>query len=161
VIAAAKAAQIHDFIASLPDGYDTVVGERGVGLSGGQKQRVSIARAILRKAPIVILDESLSSVDAETESRIQAALAELLKGRTCFIVAQRLSTVRLADRILVLNQGRIVEQGTHEALLAAGGLYSSIFRRNLLQGAGSRPERDLDGPGVGPGGPGFGGGVRP
>ncbi|NPV69345.1 MAG: ABC transporter ATP-binding protein [Firmicutes bacterium] len=137
VIEAAKAAQIHDFIVGLPDGYDTVVGERGIGLSGGQKQRVSIARAILMKAPVVILDESLSSVDAETESRIQAAFSRLLKGRTCFIVAQRLSTVRLAHRLLVLNQGRIAEQGTHDDLLAAGGLYASIFQQNLLGETGA------------------------
>lgn len=127
IVAAAKTAQIHDFIASLPKGYDTEVGERGVGLSGGQKQRVAIARAILINAPILILDESTSSVDAETEYRIQKAFDAVMKGRTSFVIAQRLSTVRNADRIIVLDRGQIVEEGTHETLLAKGGIYSQIY----------------------------------
>ncbi|MGE5560367.1 MAG: ABC transporter ATP-binding protein [Chloroflexota bacterium] len=127
IIAAAKTAQIHDFIASLPQGYETRVGERGVGLSGGQKQRVAIARAILIDAPILILDESTSSVDAETEYRIQKAFDAVMKGRTSFVIAQRLSTVRNADRIIVLDRGRIVEEGTHETLLARGGIYTQIY----------------------------------
>ena len=110
---AAKAAHIDDFIDSLPNGYDTVIGERGVGLSGGQKQRVAIARALLMDARILLLDESTSSVDVETEMQIQRAFAELLKNRTSFIIAQRLSTVRNADRIIVLDKGRIAEEGTH------------------------------------------------
>lgn len=127
VIAAAKAAHIHDFIVSLPDGYDTVIGERGVGLSGGQKQRVAIARALLMDARILLLDESTSSVDVETEMRIQEAFSKLLKDRTAFIIAQRLSTVRNADRIIVLDKGRIVEEGTHETLYKKGGIYTAIY----------------------------------
>lgn len=127
VIAAAKAAHIHDFIVSLPQGYDTVIGERGVGLSGGQKQRVAIARALLMDARILLLDESTSSVDVETEMRIQEAFSKLLQDRTAFVIAQRLSTVRNADWIIVLDKGRIVEQGTHEELLRKGGIYTSIY----------------------------------
>ncbi|HHY45165.1 MAG TPA: ABC transporter ATP-binding protein [Firmicutes bacterium] len=124
---AAKAAHIDDFIGSLPNGYDTVIGERGVGLSGGQKQRVAIARALLMDARILLLDESTSSVDVETEMQIQKAFTELLKDRTSFIIAQRLSTVRNADRIIVLDKGRIVEEGTHETLLKKGGIYTAIY----------------------------------
>jgi ATP-binding cassette subfamily B protein len=124
---AAEAAHIDDFIDSLPDGYNTVIGERGVGLSGGQKQRVAIARAILMDARILLLDESTSSVDVETEMRIQEAFNKLLADRTSFIIAQRLSTVRNADRIIVLDKGRIAEEGTHKELLAAGGIYTAIY----------------------------------
>jgi len=124
---AAKAAHIDDFIDSLPRGYNTVIGERGVGLSGGQKQRVAIARALLMDARILLLDESTSSVDVETEMRIQKAFSSLLKDRTAFIIAQRLSTVRNADRIIVLDKGRIVEQGTHEELLKRNGIYTAIY----------------------------------
>jgi len=131
VIKAAKAAHIHDFIMSLPRKYDTVIGERGVGLSGGQKQRVAIARALLMDARILLLDESTSSVDAETEFKIQEAFNELLRQRTSFIIAQRLSTVRNADRIIVLDRGRIVEEGTHEELLARGGMYYQIYQLQL------------------------------
>ncbi|NLY53612.1 MAG: ABC transporter ATP-binding protein [Firmicutes bacterium] len=127
VIAAAKAARIHDFIISLPNGYDTVVGERGVGLSGGQKQRIAIARALLLDPRILILDDSLSAVDTETEYLIQQALEELMKNRTSFVIAQRLSTVKNADQIIILDNGRIVERGTHETLLAAGGIYKEIY----------------------------------
>ncbi len=124
---AAAAAHIDDFIDSLPNGYDTVIGERGVGLSGGQKQRVAIARALLMDAKILLLDESTSSVDVETEMQIQKAFAELLKNRTSFIIAQRLSTVRNADRIIVLDKGRIAEEGTHKTLLEKGGIYTAIY----------------------------------
>lgn len=127
IIEAAKAAHIHDFIMSLPDGYDTLIGERGVGLSGGQKQRVAIARALLMDARILLLDESTSSVDVETEMQIQQAFSRLLKDRTAFIIAQRLSTIRDADRIIVLDNGRIVEEGTHEELLQLGGIYTAIY----------------------------------
>ena len=124
---AAQAAHIDDFIGSLPNGYNTVIGERGVGLSGGQKQRVAIARAILMDARILLLDESTSSVDVETELKIQEAFNRLLADRTSFIIAQRLSTVRNADRIIVLDRGRIVEEGTHKELLAKGGIYTAIY----------------------------------
>lgn len=127
VIAAAKAARIHDFIVSLPDGYDSLVGERGVGLSGGQKQRLAIARALLLDPAILILDDSLSSVDTETEFLIQQALEVLMQNRTSFVIAQRLSTVKNADQIIILENGRIVEQGDHETLLAAGGIYRDIY----------------------------------
>ena len=127
IVEAAKAAHIHDFIMSLPNGYDTLIGERGVGLSGGQKQRVAIARALLMDAKILLLDESTSSVDVETEMQIQQAFSRLLKDRTAFIIAQRLSTVRDADRVIVLDNGRIVEEGTHEELLQLGGIYTAIY----------------------------------
>jgi ATP-binding cassette subfamily B protein len=127
VMEAAKAAHIHDFITSLPQGYDSVIGERGVGLSGGQKQRVAIARALLMDARILLLDESTSSVDVETEMRIQEAFSRLLEDRTAFVIAQRLSTVRNADWIIVLDKGSIAEQGTHEELLNKGGIYTSIY----------------------------------
>ncbi len=131
VIAAAKAARAHDFILEFPEGYDTVVGERGVTLSGGQRQRIAIARALLMNPRILILDDSTSSVDTQTEFLIQQALAELMQGRTTFVIAQRLSTVKRADLILVLDGGRIVQRGTHEALLAEGGLYGEIYDLQL------------------------------
>ncbi|HSG43163.1 MAG TPA: ABC transporter ATP-binding protein [Anaerolineales bacterium] len=132
VIAAAKAAQAHDFIAGFPNGYDTIVGERGVTLSGGQRQRVSIARALLLNPRILILDDSTSSVDTQTEKLIQAALDNLMAGRTTFVIAHRLSTVRRADLILVMDKGRIVERGSHDELLAAGGLYKEIHDLQLM-----------------------------
>lgn len=124
----AKAANIHDFIASLPDQYDTRIGERGVNLSGGQKQRIAIARALLMNPPILILDDSTSSVDTETEALIQQALVSLTKSRTTFVIAQRISTVKRADKIVVLENGKIAECGNHEELLAKGGLYTDLFR---------------------------------
>ncbi|MGI6628122.1 MAG: ABC transporter ATP-binding protein [Bacillota bacterium] len=127
IMNAARAAHIDEFISSLPDGYDTVIGERGVGLSGGQKQRVAIARALLMDARILLLDESTSSVDVETEMRIQEAFSRLLEDRTAFVIAQRLSTVRNADRVIVLDNGSIAEEGTHEELLKRGGIYTSIY----------------------------------
>lgn len=139
VIAAAKAAQAHDFILEQPDGYQTRVGERGVGLSGGQKQRVAIARALLLNPRILILDDSTSAVDAETEYRIQQALETLMAGRTSFVIAQRISTVRHADLILVLREGRIAASGTHETLQAESELYVSILQ-SQLQADESRQE---------------------
>jgi len=124
---AARAAEIDDFIMTLPQGYDTVVGERGVGLSGGQKQRVAIARALLMDPRILILDDSTSSVDTETEQAIQRALARLMKGRTTFVIAQRLTTLRQADRIVVLERGRIVDEGGHDELLARSRIYREIY----------------------------------
>jgi ATP-binding cassette, subfamily B, bacterial len=126
VIACAKRARAHDFIEKLPFGYDTEVGERGVKLSGGERQRVALARAFLADAPILILDEATSSLDVETEREVQDAMAELKQGRTTIVIAHRLSTVREADRILVFNQGRIVEQGKHAELIAARGLYARL-----------------------------------
>ncbi|MFZ4072120.1 MAG: ABC transporter ATP-binding protein [Caulobacterales bacterium] len=130
--AAARRARAHDFIAKLPKGYATEVGERGVKLSGGERQRVALARAFLADAPILILDEATSSLDNETERDVQDAMAELRQGRTVIVIAHRLSTVRQADRILVFDQGRIVEQGDHGALVAAGGLYARL--NQLAQG---------------------------
>jgi ATP-binding cassette subfamily B protein len=131
IIAAAQAAQAHEFICGFPDGYDTVVGERGVTLSGGQRQRVAIARAVLMDPRILILDDSLSSVDTQTEKLIQEALDSLMKGRTTFVIAHRLSTVRRADLILVMDNGRIVQRGKHAELLALGGLYKEIHDLQL------------------------------
>ena len=125
---AAMAANAHDFIMAFPDGYETIVGERGVTLSGGERQRISIARAILKDAPVLLLDEATSSVDAESEALIQGALSELTKQRTTIIVAHRLSTVRGADNIIVLNDGMVAEQGTHSELMAADGVYRSLIR---------------------------------
>ncbi|MDQ7793770.1 MAG: ABC transporter ATP-binding protein [bacterium] len=133
IVAAAKAAHIHDFIQALPRGYDTLVGERGVGLSGGQKQRVAIARALLMDPRILILDDSTSSVDVETEYHIQQALEKLMAGRTAFVIAQRLSTVKNADQILVLEDGRIVERGSHDELLARAGVYAKIYELQLCR----------------------------
>ena len=127
VMAAAKAAQADAFITEMPDGYNTLVGERGVGLSGGQKQRVAIARALLIDPRILILDDSTSAVDAETEYQIQQALDKLMKGRTTFVIAQRISTVRDADKIVLLDNGRVMAQGTHEDLLATSPLYGEII----------------------------------
>jgi ATP-binding cassette subfamily B protein len=124
---AARAAEIHDFIAGLPKGYETLVGERGVGLSGGQKQRVAIARALLMDPRVLILDDSTSSVDTETEYAIQTALARLMKGRTTFVIAQRLATLKNADRIVVLDEGRVADAGDHDALLRRSRIYREIY----------------------------------
>jgi ABC-type multidrug transport system fused ATPase/permease subunit len=131
MIAAARAAQAHEFIIGFPEGYDTVVGERGITLSGGQRQRVAIARALLMDPRILILDDSLSSVDTQTEKLIQEALDKLMEGRTTFVIAHRLSTVRRADLILVMDNGRIVQRGKHAKLLAQGGLYKEIHDLQL------------------------------
>jgi ATP-binding cassette subfamily B protein len=131
VVDAAKAAQAHGFIMDMPQGYETELGERGVTLSGGQRQRIAIARALLLNPRILILDDSTSSVDTQTEHLIQKALSRLMEGRTTFIIAQRLSTVHRADIILVMDQGCIVEQGTHQDLLARGGLYREIYELQL------------------------------
>jgi ATP-binding cassette subfamily B protein len=133
IIAASKAAQAHEFILGFPEGYQTMVGERGVTLSGGQRQRVAIARALLMNPRILILDDSLSSVDTQTEKLIQEALDNLMEGRTTFVIAHRLSTVRRADSIIVMDAGRIVQRGTHDELLKEGGLYKEIHDLELTQ----------------------------
>jgi ATP-binding cassette, subfamily B, bacterial len=140
IVSAARAAHIHDFIESLPDGYDTVVGERGHRLSGGEKQRIAIARVILKDPRIVILDEATSNLDSVSEQMIQAALRPLFAGRTSFVIAHRLSTVLAADRILVLDRGRLVGSGTHEELLEQGGIYKTLYERQFRTGVRSRPE---------------------
>ena len=127
---AALLANAHEFIADLPDGYDTMVGERGIKLSGGQRQRIAIARAILKDAPILVLDEATSALDSESESLIQDALNTLMSGRTSIVIAHRLSTVANMDRIIVLENGKIAEQGTHHELLEKpGGVYHNLWSR--------------------------------
>jgi ATP-binding cassette subfamily B protein len=135
VEAAARAAAAHDFIARLPEGYATVLGERGMLLSGGQRQRVAIARAILRDAPVLLLDEATSALDAESERAVQAAVERLAEGRTTIVVAHRLATVKRADRIVVFDRGRIVAQGTHDSLVAEGGLYARLARLQFTDGS--------------------------
>ncbi len=135
VKAAAKAAAAHEFVSALPDGYDSPLGERGVMLSGGQKQRIAIARAILRDAPVLLLDEATSALDAESEGLVQKAVDELAKTRTTIIVAHRLATVKKADRIIVMEEGRIVAEGRHDELVAQGGLYAKLARLQFTHGA--------------------------
>jgi len=127
VEAAARAALAHDFISDLPAGYDTVIGERGVRLSGGERQRLAIARALLKNAPILILDEATSALDSESESLVQSALHNLMSGRTVFVIAHRLSTVRRADRIVVIDNGTISEIGAHEDLMKTPGTYRRLY----------------------------------
>ena len=151
VVQAAKIAQLHDAIMSFPQGYDTWVGERGSTLSGGQRQRLSIARTILIDPPVLVLDDSTSSVDVETERLIHRAMTEVMKGRTTFVIAHRLSTVREADMILVLKDGEIVEQGSHLELIGRPGIYRDIYelqlrpREEVMLDATLRPRRPLEG----------------
>jgi ATP-binding cassette, subfamily B, bacterial MsbA len=133
IVAAAKAAHAHDFIESFPGGYDTPVGEHGLQLSGGQRQRIAIARALIKDAPIILLDEATASLDSESERNVQDAIAELCKGRTTIAVAHRLSTIMHADCILVVEDGMIVESGRHEELLRKGGRYASFYRMQLKE----------------------------
>lgn len=128
IIEAAKVANAHDFIMALPNGYDTMIGERGIKLSGGQRQRLSIARAVLRNPPILILDEATSSLDAESERLVQEALEHLMEHRTVLVVAHRLSTVRRADRIVVIEHGKVTEEGTHDDLLLKNGHYKKLYQ---------------------------------
>jgi ABC-type multidrug transport system fused ATPase/permease subunit len=137
VIDAARVAQMDEFVRGLPEGYETELGERGVTLSGGQRQRLSIARAVLLDPPILILDDSTSSVDASTEERIKKAMESVMRGRTTFVIAHRLSTVHRADQILVLKDGEIVERGTHQELLGVDGLYRQIYELQL------RPQEEV------------------
>ena len=135
VLAASKAALVDDFVAQLPDGYNTVVGERGVMLSGGQKQRIAIARALLKDAPILLLDEATSALDAQSEMLVQKALDTLMDGRTTLVIAHRLATIRHATRILVLDAGRIIDQGTHDELIAKGGRYAELAKLQFRDGS--------------------------
>jgi subfamily B ATP-binding cassette protein MsbA len=132
VIEAAKAALAHDFIMRLPEGYDTMIGERGLRLSGGERQRIAIARALLKNAPILILDEATSALDTESEALVQAALHNLMSGRTAFVIAHRLTTVRHADRIVVLENGCIADSGTHEDLLTRLGTYRKLYELQFM-----------------------------
>jgi len=131
VLAATRAANAHDFITALPEGYETLIGERGATLSGGEKQRLSIARAFLKDAPVLVLDEPTSALDARTEGALLEALERLMAGRIAFIIAHRLSTIRKASWILVLDHGRIVDSGTHAELLERGGLYAAMYNRQM------------------------------
>jgi subfamily B ATP-binding cassette protein MsbA len=139
VESAARAAHAHEFIATLSQGYSTTIGERGQRLSGGQRQRLAIARALLKNSPILILDEATSSLDTESELLVQEALANLMKDRTSFVIAHRLSTVRKADAIIVMDRGRIVDMGRHDELLARGGLYTRLHDLQLVSGRRTTP----------------------
>ena len=134
MIAAAQAAQAHDFISALPQGYNTLLGQRGVNLSGGQKQRIAIARALLVRPAVLILDDSTSAVDVETETKIQDALEQIMQDRTSFVIAQRISTVLNADKILVLDDGQIAAEGTHRDLLTSSPIYREIYESQLGNG---------------------------
>jgi ABC-type multidrug transport system fused ATPase/permease subunit len=133
IIAAARAANAHDFITQMPEGYDTVLAERGRNLSGGQRQRIAIARAFIRNAPILVLDEATASLDSQSEAEVQAAIEKLSQNRTVICIAHRLSTLRSMSEIIVLSQGRIVEQGTFEGLLSAGGVFADMAARQGIR----------------------------
>ncbi|SVB28728.1 uncharacterized protein METZ01_LOCUS181582 [marine metagenome] len=144
IVAAAESAAAHDFIVSLPDGYDTRVGERGAKLSGGERQRVAIARALLKNAPILLLDEATAALDAASEREVQTALATLKRGRTTLVIAHRLATIRDADRIYVFDKGNVVEQGSHEELLSLQGLYSRLYALQLVDQGGLNKAEIVD-----------------
>jgi len=140
MIDASRRANAHEFIQLLPDGYDTILGEKGINLSGGQRQRIAIARALLKDPRILILDEATSALDSQSESLVQAALTELMKGRTTLMIAHRFSSIQRADRILVLHKGTIVEEGQHEELLAKRGLYHRLYTLREVEGIAERTE---------------------
>ena len=144
IVAACRAANIHDFIVDLPDGYDTIVGNRGYRLSGGEKQRMAIARVILKDPKILVLDEATSSLDSQSEALIQEALERIMVDRTSLVIAHRLSTILSADTILVMDHGRLVEQGTHAELLARGGLYADLYETQFRHGRIDLPAADQD-----------------
>ena len=133
VVAASRSAHAHDFIMSFPDQYQTIVGEKGINMSGGQRQRIAIARAIVKNPRILLLDEATSALDSESERLVQEALEQLMKGRTTFVIAHRLTTIQRADRILVLNKGRLVETGTHAELMDRKGLYQYLYTLRLIE----------------------------
>ncbi|MBC8022943.1 MAG: ATP-binding cassette domain-containing protein, partial [Burkholderiales bacterium] len=141
--AAARAAHADAFLSALPGGYQTVIGERGVTLSGGQRQRIAIARAVLKSAPILLLDEATSALDAESETAVQAAIETLMQGRTTLVIAHRLATIKSADRIVVMDEGRIVEEGTHQSLVARGGLYARLAELQFADRGADRRARSL------------------
>jgi ABC-type multidrug transport system fused ATPase/permease subunit len=140
IVAAAKAAHAHDFIMGFPSGYDTQVGEHGMQLSGGQRQRISIARALIKNAPIILLDEATASLDSESERHVQEAIAELCKGRTTLVIAHRLSTIMHADTIMVVENGQVVESGRHDELLRKNGRYASFYRLQLKERSAPAPD---------------------
>jgi ATP-binding cassette subfamily B protein len=144
IVAAAKAANIHDFIIGLPDGYDTVVGERGYRLSGGERQRIAIARVVLKDPRILVLDEATSHLDSLSEALIQEALQRVMKGRTSLVIAHRLSTILAADKIFVMENGRLAESGTHAELLARGGLYTQLYDTQFRSAEAREVEESYD-----------------
>jgi subfamily B ATP-binding cassette protein MsbA len=144
---AAKAALAHEFILQMPEGYNTMIGERGFRLSGGERQRLSIARALLKNAPVLILDEATSALDSESEALVQAALQNLMVGRTVFVIAHRLSTVRRADRIIVLENGTIADEGSHEDLLTRLGTYRRLYELQFADHDASRQDTCVEGGG--------------
>ena len=144
VEAACRAANIHDFITELPDGYDTIVGERGYRLSGGEKQRLALARVILKDPRVLVLDEATSHLDSQSEALIQDALEKIMANRTSIVIAHRLSTILAADQILVMDRGQIVERGTHEELLAQGGLYAQLYETQFRGAGRSRTQRTCE-----------------
>ena len=141
IIRAAKLANAHEFIEKLPEGYDTMVGERGATLSGGQRQRIAIARAIIRDTPILILDEPTSGLDSASEQAVIEALDRLMDGRTCIVIAHNLNSIRHADVVFVIKDAQLVEQGTHEQLLAAGGIYSDLYKIQTSEVVGELKEQ--------------------